>query len=191
MSTETNFKTGDILFTSRKPKLSKPRTWVSGVINFLQTKKLRNLNQTPTHTGTIIFINGFPMVIDSDVDGVDVEHFEKWAQNRSFIKVFRPNEINDLTSSILYTELALSKAGNEYGWKSIDNFVVYLCGKKYLGRLTTLTDNMICSVFTAYLYNLKDWQIQTPQSLWVNRFKNFPKGEDISEFPINSKIRTN
>ena len=177
MSGTTNFNTGDIAFVSNKAT-SNPRTWVSDIIQFLQTGKLKNGNDIFSHTGQFIWIDGKLYVIDSDTDGVDVELFEKWIKKRTVIKVFRPNALTDLPAIQAYTELALSKAGNGYGWKSIPSFVFFLTGKRYLGRLTTPTDNMICSVFTAYLYNLKDWQIQTPQSLWVNRFKNFPNGED-------------
>jgi hypothetical protein len=176
-----DFKTGDILFTSRKPKLSKPKTYVAFFINLLQTKKLRNLDQTPTHTGTIIFIYGMAYVIDSDTDGVDVELFEKWAKGRSFINVFRPNVLNDLESVSLYTERALSKAGNKYGWKSANDLRKHLQGNLNVDRkirTTTDFDLQACSIYNAWIYNLKDWQIQTPQSLWVNRFKNFPNGED-------------
>jgi len=174
-----DFKTGDILFTSRKPKLSKPRSWVSGVINLLQTKKFVNRDQIPTHTGQIVFsVTGKPMVIDSDVDGCEPEDVTKWYKGRNFVYVFRPNILNDLQSVSAYTDRALLKSGDGYGFKSIWQFIIFLITKKFIGRLTTPTDNMICSVFTAYLYNIKDWQIQTPQSLWVNRFKNFPKGED-------------
>lgn len=177
----SNFKTGDILFTSRKPKLSKPKTYVAFFINLLQTKKLRNLDQTPTHTGQIIFIYGKAHVIDSDTRGVVIYTYENWIKGRNFVKVFRPNIINGLPTTQLYTDRLISKSGGLYGWKSIPSFIEYLAGKRYLGRLTTDSDDMICSVFTAWGYKefIKDWQIQTPQSLWVNRFKNFPKGEDI------------
>ena len=182
MSELTNFKTGDILFTSRKPKLTKPRTWVSGVINLLQTKKLRNLDQTPTHTGQIIFIYGIAYVIDSDVDGCDVEIYEKWAKGRSFVKVFRPNVLTDVGIP-LYTERALSKAGNKYGFKSANALRKHLEGKLDVDdyvRTTTEFDLQACSIYSAWLYMIKQWQIQTPHSLWVNRFKTFPHGEDIA-----------
>lgn len=172
------YQTGDIGFSSNKANRN-PRTWISDIIQFLQTGKLKNSDTVFSHTFQFIYINGKLMVIDSDIDGVDVEDFEKFKKKRTVIKVFRPNVLTDLPAIQAYTELALSKSGNKYGWKSIPAFVLYLTGKRYLGQLTTPSDNMICSVFTAYLYNIKDWQIQTPQSLWVNRFKNFPKGEDI------------
>jgi len=176
-----NLQIGDIGFTSRKPQLKKPGTYVSFVINLLQTKKLRNLDQTPTHTFQIIDVkDGKYYVIDSDVDGLEPEEFTKWSKGRNFIIIYRPMVLLSVKGVETYVSEAMLRSGDGYGFKSILSFVWFLLTKRYKGKLTTPKDNMICSVFTAYLYRdfIKDWQIQTPISLFNNcKLKKGEKGK--------------
>ena len=77
-------KTGLILFTHNKFKVSRPLSALSGIINFLQTGRLKNKNHLPTHTAVTVVIHDTLYVVDSDNDGLDIEAFDRWKEGRAF-----------------------------------------------------------------------------------------------------------
>lgn len=176
-------KTGLILFTHNKFKVSRPLTLVSGIINFLQTGKLKNKKHLPTHTAVTVVINGELYVVDSDMDGLDIELFEKWKEGRAWIQVFDPQILTGVDSEEAFIKRVLDKTGQKYGYKDLPSKTAYLAGLGWIGQtdLNLADDSMICSVTTAYFMKYKDWPKRTPLDLWINRKVDAPFGVDLMQ----------
>jgi len=184
-------KTGLILFTHNKFKVSRPLTLVSGIINFLQTGKLRNKNHRPTHTAVTVEIKGDVYVVDSDTDGLDIELFEKWKQGRAWIQVFDPQILTEVDSEEAFIKRVLDKTGQKYGFEDLGGMIMYLSGIGFQGQANPdlADDSMICSVTTAYFYQYKEWWLRSPLDLFLNRKNDAPFGVDLIQGnPENIKL---
>lgn len=180
-------KTGLILFTHNNFKLTRPLTLVSGIIHFFQTGRLKNGAHLPTHTAQTIVINDILYVIDSDYDGVKPQLFEDWKKGRAWLHVFDPNILTEVTG-IIYVNKALDKSGSRYGFEDIGSWLKYQVNGKFKGESNPekADDTMICSYFTAYLYNYAEWWKRSPLNLWQNKLKDAPNGVLIaSDRPDN------
>ena len=174
-----NLQTGDILFTSRKPEIGEPKTYVAFAINLIQTKKIHNLDRIPTHTAQVIVLYGVVYVIDSDVKGVILQPYEKWAKGRSFIIVYRPNVLLSIKGVDTYIKEALELSGNRYGFKSAGHLALFLMTGRKNAKATSDINKIACSIYTAYLYRAFIPDIfQSPISLFNNcKLKKGEKGK--------------
>jgi len=185
-------KTGLILFTHNRANIRKPLSLVSTIIHFFQTKKIFNPKHLPTHTAQTIVIDDRLFVIDSDYDGIEPEIFEKWVENREWLQVFDPNALTEVSEKI-YINKALDKSGSRYGFEDIGSWLYYKITGKFKGETNDALadDNMICVVFSQYLYSLPEWWKGSPLSLYEDRFDLFKQGNDVHSGPITDYLKVN
>ena len=182
-------KTGLILFTHNKFKVSRPLSALSGIINFLQTGRLKNKNHLPTHTAVTVVIHDTLYVVDSDNDGLDIEAFDRWKEGRAWIQVFDPNILTLETEKAFITRV-LNKCGQRYGFEDLGAMIKYLTSGRFNGQDNPILadDSMICSVTTAYFYEYKEWWKRSPLNLFRNRFIDAPLGVDVTQGKPNDII---
>jgi hypothetical protein len=174
-------KTGLILFTFNRAKVSKPLSLISTVIRWFE-KGLFAKGKVYTHTAQTIVLNGKLYVIDSDWDGVEPELWDSWKVGRAWIHVFDPNILTEKTEK-KYIDKALNKSGKRYGYEDIKSWIKYQITGKFSGEsdVNKADDNMLCSYFTGYLYDFKLWWNRSPQNLFEYRLIDSPNGFSITE----------
>jgi hypothetical protein len=182
MRIQLKAKTGLIIFTYNNYRQGRPLSFVSSMINFFQTWKLKN--NSYTHTAQTIILNGKLFVIDSDVKGVIPVPFEKWKQGRARLLIFAPCVLTPETEQA-YIDRAMEKAGDNYGYEDIKHWLLEQITGKFKGETNPekADDNMICVYFTQYLYpaNCINWWTGSPFKLQKRRFEYFNQGLDLFE----------
>jgi len=169
-------KTGLIIYSYNEPNIGKPLSLLSSFIRIFQ-KGFFAKGKVYTHTAQTIVLNDELYVIDSDYDGVKPKTWENWKVGRSYLVVFDPYILTDLTEK-KYIDRAMNKSGKRYGYEDIKSWIIYQISGRFKGEtnLVKADDNMLCSYLTGYLYGFKNWWLRSPMNLYENRLLDCPNG---------------
>ena len=141
-------KSGDILICKRKTGL------IARLIR-LATKS------EWSHTALYIELNNSPMIIEAQVNGVNLKAFDNWVDKYSYeYKIMRKKSPMDVKDK------AISKIGiTAYDFES---FIIRqpwrLLTGNYKNKGKKEEKRMICSEFTAWVYDLPNWWKSLPST---------------------------